>query len=126
MKKSAKGKLIEMIVERNRISENAKYGEFIIQTNEVQFYLVVAIVLRIYKPTKKLIDNLYGSTLGKLIFYFRILAKNSTDLVLIDALNRYKDSRDALAHKMFSSKKLTTKECELSIDLGKELLMKLK
>lgn len=126
MKKSVKEKLIEMIVERNRISENAKYGEFIIQTNEVQFYLVVAIVLRTYKPTKKLIDNLYESTLGKLIFYFCILAKNPTDLVLIDALNRYKASRDALAHKMFSSKKLTTKECEISIDLGKELLMKLK
>jgi hypothetical protein len=114
------------MVESQLAVENSKYGQFIIQTNEVQFYLNLVVLLRTYAPNKKIRDYLERLELGNLIGCFRICTKNPTELALADALNNYKDSRNALAHKMFTNRKLTVKECELSIELGKELLIGLK
>lgn len=130
MDESEKEKFIKLLAERmaeqKRIHENSKYGQLIIQTNEVQFYLTLLVQLRSYAHNKKLRDYLEKLGLGNLINCFRICAKNSAELELADSLNKYKESRDALAHKMFTSQKLTIKECELSIELGEKLIMELK
>lgn len=118
----AKEKFIKLMVERNRIQENSKYGQFIIQTNEVQFYLTYIIFSRVLVPTKIFIKYLQGLTLGSLINYFRMCLRNSFELGLADSLGEYNKDRNTLAHKMFSNKKLTPKECELSIVLGDKLL----
>ncbi len=118
--------LAERMAERQRIHENSKYGQLIIQTNEVQFYLPLLILLRSYAPNKKLREYLERLELGNLINCFRFCVKNPVELALVDVLNKYKDSRNALAHKMFTAQKLTVKECELSIELGNELLIELK
>lgn len=105
-----------------QIIENrySKYGQFIIQTNEVQLLLVFLILLKAL-PSRELKYYLERSTLGNLINSFRICA-NSSELCLIRPLEKYNAARNALAHKMYSKKKLTEKECELSIELGEEIL----
>jgi len=41
-------------------------------------------------------------------------------------LESYNSSRNALAHEMYTKKKLTEKECELFIESGEKILTKLK
>lgn len=118
-----KKKIIERLILNQRKNENSKYGEFIIQTNKVQFYLVLLILTKAIRPNKKLKNNLERLELGHLIGYFRVCAKSSDEVALIQSLEKYKDSRNALAHRMFiKDKKLTIRECELSIQLGEEIL----
>ncbi len=45
---------------------------------------------------------------------------------MVDKLRKYKNERNRLAHKMYSSKKLTKEECELAIKDGELLLKTLK
>lgn len=102
-------------------SENSKYGQFIIQTNEVQLLLILLILQRVNLPDKKLSGFLEAGTLGNLINYFRVCARLN-ELPLIKSLELYNQSRNALAHKMYTKKRLTVKECELSIELGAEII----
>lgn len=118
--------LVKRIIKGREIKINSIYGKFIIQTNEVQFYLGLLILLRTLSPDKKLKKYLEGITFGHLIDCFRICAKDHFELSLIISLNEYKKSRDALAHKMYTNKKLTENECKLSIELGEEILAELK
>lgn len=126
-----KTELAKRIIEKQRIHENSKYGEFIIQTNEIQYYLMLLIFIRSFIPDKNLRKYLEEAQFSNLIGCFRIIAKNIFELRLINSLELYKKSRNALAHKMFTNKKLTFKECNLSLGLGTtiknalyELLMK--
>lgn len=114
------------MVEQERINENSKYGQFIIQTSEVQLYLGLLIFLRSPISNKKLKKYLERLQMGNLIGCFRICVKNPFESSLVDSLENYKDSRNTLAHKMFSDQKLTPKECKLSIELGDALLEALK
>lgn len=118
--------VIEMILEQEHNLRNSKYGKFIIQTNKVHFYLGLLILSRTVLDNKKLIEYLEGSTLGNLINCFRICARNSIDLSLVDSLELYNSKRNALAHKMYTEKELTETDCESSIKLGEQLLSKLK
>lgn len=114
-------------VEQMYLHRNSKYGEFIIQTNSVQFHLVWLIRRRTRSGliSKKLIKYLEGLTLGNLINYFRICAQDSTELSLADDLELYSNKRNKLAHKMYTENKLTITECVSSMRLGKNLLSKL-
>lgn len=120
--KSSRKKIIEIMVEQSQIGKNSKYGEFIIQTNKIQFLLIGLISLRVCCPDKKNKNELAQLTLGSLIVCFRICAKNPAELELVKDLEDYKKMRNKLAHKMFTDKKLTTKECELAIEMGNELI----
>lgn len=120
-----KSRIAQRMVEHNRIVENSKYGKFIIQTNEVQLLLILFILLKTTSPRKELKEYLEKSTLGNLIYSFNICAKSSGELSLINSLESYNISRNALAHKMYSKKKLTLKDCELAINLGEEILKKI-
>lgn len=120
-----KSTMAQRMIEHNRIIENSKYGKFIIQTNEVQLLLILLIWLKTNSPRKELKEYLEKSTLGNLIYSFNICAKNSGELSLINSLESYSASRNALAHKMYSKKKLTLKDCELAINLGEEILKKI-
>ena len=102
--------------------ENFKYGELIIQTNKVQWYLTYIIFLRASRPTKKLEKYLERLELGSLIECFSICIKTPLESELSGSLQLYKKGRNALAHQMFTNKKLTIKECELSIELGNLIL----
>jgi len=119
-------KLPESFFKKISESKNSKYGQFIIQTNEVQFYLIFLIILKTVLPGKKLKECLEEYTLGKLIYKFKTFANEPLKLSLIESLKKYNESRNSLAHKMFTREKLTEKECELSIELGEEILWGLK
>ena len=124
--KHIKELLVKRMIEQTRILRHSKYGQFIIQTNEVQFYLISLIFLRTILPSKKLKQYLERLTLGNLINCFRICVKNSVEASLVDGLEIYNNKRNALAHKMYTNKKLTETDCTLSIKLGEKLLTKLK
>lgn len=121
IKLAVKGK-----IEQIRIYRNSKYGQFIIQTNEVQFYLTQLILLRTVLCSKKLRKYLEESTFGSLINCFRVCVKNSSELSLSDDMESYNKSRNALAHKMYTKKKLTEADCESSIKLGEKIIAELK
>ena len=117
--------IIKRMAEQRLAAEHSKYGKFIIQTNEVQFYLNLVILLRTHKLDKKFKDYLSRLELGNLIGCFRVCARNSTEVELVRTLDTYKRARNSLAHKMLTNKKLTIRECELAIELGEELLKEL-
>ncbi len=119
-------KILSREAEQRLIYENSRYGKFIIQTNEVQFYLVWLIVMRSFPANDGLIKNLEELTLGQLVGYFRVKIKGIDELKLENSLKTYNGKRIALAHKMFTDKKLIPKECESSIDLGEKLIEELK
>lgn len=110
-----------MLVAQEDTRKNGMYGKFIIQVNQIQYLLICIIALRAYIPSKKLLAQLEELTLGALIGGFRLCVKSKLELSLVQSLNLYKKSRDALAHRMFTAKELTEKECELAIELGEEL-----
>ena len=122
MKKDPKRELVEILTNRERVHQNSKYGELIIQSNEIQFLLMGLILFRSYRMDKDLKKYLEGLTLGSLINIFRVCAKSSFEVVMFGSLVEYNKSRNALAHKMFTKKKLTKKACESSIELGEKLL----
>jgi hypothetical protein len=111
-------KYIEQVLKENSIRDNATYGKFILQTNKVQYYLAKLIFLRSFEPHKSFEKYLERLQLGQLISYMNICARTKLDMDLLSKLTNYKDRRDALAHKMFTSKKLTVSECEQAIKQG--------
>src|SRR3989338_5572998 len=115
-------KYIEQVLKENQIRYNATYGKFIIQTNEVQYYLVKLIFLRSFDPSKTFEKYLERLQFGQLISYLNICAQTELDIDLISKLTNYKDKRDTLAHKMFTSKKLTVRECEQAISQGDAII----
>ena len=115
-------KFVEEVFKQNEIKENSKYGKFILQTNEVQFYLVKFIFLRSFNLTGNFEKELERLQLGALISYLNVCAQSDYDLNLIADLKNYKDKRDALAHKMFSAQKLTISECDNGIKIGDKII----
>lgn len=120
--KDRKARIVKILMESQHMMDNSKYGEFIIQTNEVQFYLVGLVFLRAYKFNEKLLKHLEGLTFGRLIEIFRFCLRTQTESELLEPLKKYNESRNALAHRMFTKGKLTMKECELSLNLGRVIL----
>jgi len=118
--------LIKRMLKQRYILRNSKYGQFIIQTNEVQSHLILLILLRTALPNEKLHKYLERMTLGSLINCFRICIKNSDELTLVNFLKSYNKGRITLAHRMYTKKRLTETNCELSIKSGEKLLTKLK
>ena len=118
--------MAESMVRGRKNMENAKYGEFIQQTNEVQFLLAHFILLRSAFTDKSYKDLLERATFGKLINFFKACASVTPSMYkLLLQLQKYKKDRDRLAHKMFSAQKLTPTECEQALVLGQHILEKL-
>ena len=115
-------RIVEQISERNQIQENSKYGELIVQANDVQYYLIKLILLRSFDPSRKFEEDLERLQLGQLIGYLNVCAQSKLDLDLIGNLKNYKDKRDALAHKMFTAKKLTPSACKNAIKSGDKII----
>jgi hypothetical protein len=116
------GKFVERVLAQKRIELNSKYGKFIIQTNEVQSYLIALIKVRTFSEDKKFRENLERTQLGALVGYFTVLARSEIELEILDLLKAYKDYRDALAHKMFTDNKLTPEECDEALRIGEKLI----
>jgi len=122
-----KREIVKILIEQERIKYNSKYGKFIIQTNEIQMCLILIIMLKTSSNKRKSIkEYIERHTLGNLIKCFNCCAKNTIELSIIKSLKLYNDSRNALAHRMYTEERLTEKECELSIELGEEILKELK
>ncbi|MCX6759442.1 MAG: hypothetical protein NT012_02675 [Candidatus Nealsonbacteria bacterium] len=120
---SAREKLIKLIVAGQKSEENKKFGEFIVQTNKVQFYLSILVVLQSFFPDKKYREYVEGAEFGSVINLFCACGKNEEGTVkFIKRLRKYKKQRNRLAHKMFSAEKLTKKECEQAIIEGEKIL----
>lgn len=116
-------KLIKEMIFAKKADENRKFGEFIIQSNEIQFYLSKVILLNSSYPDKKYKEFLERAELGTLIHVFCSCADNKQlESMIIPKLRKYKNERNKLAHKMYSSEKLTKKECEDAINDGKIIL----
>ena len=104
--------------------ENQKYGEFIKQTNEVQVFLAVVILKKSSLPDNDYMENLFGKEFGPLISLFQACAPRTiTSYQLLLKLKKYQKDRNRLAHKMFSSKKLTPTECDAAIKEGELILI---
>jgi len=117
--------MAKKMVDYKQIFENANYGKFIIQTNEVHFFLFVLILARTFSADKKFKDQLEGMPLGSVISHFRVCVRNVYEQLLLDKLYMYKSYRNDLAHKMLSERKLTKTKCTEAIFLGKDIINKL-
>lgn len=115
-----KKELARKMVNAKKNFENQKYGEFIIQTNWIQFYLSNLILLRSGILNKDYKDYVEGSTFGKLINLFCACGKKEEG-ILMPKLKEYQEKRNKLAHKMHTLKKLTINDCEQAIEEGKKL-----
>ncbi len=101
-------------------NENKKYGELILQTNEVQSRLAAAIILNSSCPDKKYSERIIGMTMGSLITLAQAcILLSIRDLAL---LKEYKKDRDKLAHKMYTSNKLYPSDCIKVLSRGEEIL----
>ncbi len=122
-----KKRLAESMVRGQRTMENAKYGSFIKQTNEVQFLLAFVVLLRSTFIDKNYENWVFEKAgLGTLINLFRACARRMpTMYMLLLQLQRYKRDRDRLAHKMFTTNKLTPEECKTALVLGDHILQRL-
>ena len=110
---------------RGRIGlENQKYGELVIQTNKVQFFLTLVVIQKSSLPDKAYMDNLFErAELGNIISLFQASAHRTVaSYKLLVALKKYNDIRRRLAHKMYSSKRLTLAECNPAILEGERIL----
>jgi len=126
MAEEVRRKLIDELVKKQKELNNSKYGELIIQANEVQWYLTNLVWARASCPTKKFKKYLERLELGSLIECFNICVKIPKEKELLEALKDYKKSRNTLAHKMFTSEKLTVKDCRESIEVGNLIIKILK
>lgn len=61
---SAKEELIKMLVADQKSKENKKFGEFIVQTNKVQFYLSILVLLQSSFPDKKYREDIERAEFG--------------------------------------------------------------
>lgn len=124
---SIKRKLALSLAHGKAKIENATHGEFIKQTNEVQFILAYVVLTR-----PSFVDEDYRNWLvekaglGTLINLFRACIRRTPSMYLLFLqLQKYKKDRDRLAHKMFSPKKLTPAESERALSIGEEILKRL-
>jgi hypothetical protein len=115
-----KKELARRMVNARKNFENQRYGEFIIQTNSIQFYLSNLILLRSGILNKDYKNSVEGSTLGQLITLFCACGKKEEG-ILMPKLKEYQEKRNKLAHKMHTLKKLTVNDCEQAIEEGKKL-----
>lgn len=116
-------KLVQSMVAAKKRAENQKFGEFIIQTNKIQFYLSQLVILRSSYADKEYMDYIERIQFGPLIALFCACAKRETgETILIPELRKYQEKRNRLAHKMFTAKKLTKEECEKTIIEGEKIL----
>lgn len=115
------------MVRGKKALENQRYGEFIKQTNEVQYMLAYVVLIRSAFIDKKYKDFLIErAELGILIHLFRACIRPTPSTYkLFLRLQKYKKDRDTLAHKMFSVDKLTPQQCNYAIIQGKNILTKL-
>jgi len=122
-----KHKIVKRLAKDRDLKTNSKYGRFIVQTNEVQLLLGLQILSRSPNPNDELKRNLERLTLGSLINTFRICAYATPDEErILNLLVKYNEARNALAHKMFTDKKLTPRECESIIKKGAQIIQYLK
>jgi type III secretory pathway lipoprotein EscJ len=123
----AKKHLIDSIIAGRRNAENAKYGAFIVQTNEVQLKLALAVLQRSGLPDKDYVEKLERAELGPLLGLWKACVKTISPaaVTLIKDLGTYKSYRNRLAHKMFKGERLTPTECEEAIKLGESILRRL-
>lgn len=115
---------IQKVIQRKKDHENSRYGKLIVQSNELQFFLTVLIRIKTKYSDKTFVEWLETATLGNVINSFVVCADSEDMASLIPSLREYNSSRNALAHKMYSKKRLTLKECEISIELG-DIILKL-
>ncbi|OGI56979.1 hypothetical protein A2906_02955 [Candidatus Nomurabacteria bacterium RIFCSPLOWO2_01_FULL_37_25] len=105
-------------------SENEIFGQFILQTNEVQTTLAITVLLHSSLRDKKYNESLIERTLGNLIFMFQACMKKTSETQkLLSMLKNYKTSRNKIAHKMYlSEKRLNQKDAEQAMKTGKDIL----
>ncbi len=118
---------LEALKERIELLETEPMiGEFVIKQNEVQIFLSDLLMLRSNKQglvDKKLIRNIYSSTLGKTIMFFKFFAnKTDAEKILIKKLEEYNKYRNKLIHNENLNYKLDKRQLEKINKSGVEIL----
>lgn len=117
---------IKVQLRNQRALENQKFGEFILQANNIQFYLSKLVILRSSFPDKEYLDKIESGTLGQIINLFCACAKKDTgEYVLIPKLRSHNKIRNKFAHKVLITTMPTNEELKRSITLGNEILKEL-
>jgi hypothetical protein len=120
-----KDELINIFNTQELTYDNAKYGEFLIQTNKLKWYLALVIIMKLSRTTKEIKRHLERLSLGSLIKLFDENARTAPEIEILGSLKIYKDSRDFLAQKMFTTDKINIKECEIALQLGSLIIFSL-
>jgi hypothetical protein len=120
-----KDELINIFNSQRLTYDDAKYGEFLIQANKLKWYLALVIIMKISRTTNEIKRHLERMTLGNLIVLFDEYARTPGEIELLGSLKIYKDSRDFLAQKMFTTDKINVKECEIALQLGSLIIFSL-
>jgi hypothetical protein len=118
-----KKEMAEKMLGLQKGSENKKYGEFILQTNKVQYKLNTAIMLNSVCLDKKYCDQLLGLTMGSLITVAQACISFSEED--LEMLRKYVEARNKLSHKMFTLKHLNVSECTKALESGEKIIIKL-
>src|SRR3989338_3016270 len=106
-------------------TENETFGKFILQTNEVQTTLAVAILLYSSLRDKEYNKFLFERAMfGQLIFMFQACIKRIPETQkLLPILKHYNKSRQKIAHDMhLSEKRFNQNEAEQAMKIGKDIL----
>lgn len=118
-----KRKIVAQMVAHQMIRENSKYGELVIQTNEIQVALSYLIFSRSGLPDDDFRVYVFErATLGQLVVIFPLIGiLNQEEKNLLRQLKEYNKIRNRLAHKMSTEKRLTSSDCVAALRLGKAL-----
>jgi hypothetical protein len=117
---------IQVMVRNKRAMESQKFGDFIIQSNNIQSYLSNLVILRSSYPDKEYMDKIESGTLGQIINLFCACAKKETgEMILIPKLRKYCKIRNKFAHKIHAHEQFTKDELQNAVLLGKEVLKSL-
>ena len=118
-----KKELVLRMVKNQQAFQNQKFGEFIIQSNNIQFYLSNLIILRASFPDKEFADKIESGTLGQIINLFCACAqRESGEAYLIPELRKHSKIRNRFAHKIHTPANLTKDELQKAVELGNKIL----
>ncbi|MES2409613.1 MAG: hypothetical protein V4509_04945 [Patescibacteria group bacterium] len=118
-----KKEFIKTKIRNQRALESQKFGDFILQSNNIQFYLSQLVILRASFPDKEYVEKIESGTLGQIINLFCACCKTETgEHTLIPKLRSHNKIRNKFAHKVLITTIPTNNELKKSIELGNDIL----
>lgn len=121
----SKKQLLEILNLQKLTFDNNKYGEILIQVSKLKWYLALVIIMKMSQSKKIIKRHIERLSLGGLIKLYNESARTMAEIEILGSLKIYKDSRDFLAQKIFTTDKISVKECEITLQLGNLIIFSL-